>query len=177
MKSSYSFLLPNTNMRLYNRIAYIITALDFLFFSYLLFNTGEGKYIFYILFIALFIGFEWLYKKFIRSQYYFLPNYLLLLTGWLFIYPNYLMILLHCILAVMDVLVRQKIYLQFTGAGVLQSQGALKKMYRWDQFSNIILKDSLLTLDFKNNKLHQYAINEAADENGFNNFCRQFISA
>ena len=50
--------------------------------------------------------------------------------------------------------------------------------YHWNEFSNIILKDGLLTLDFKNNKLLQVTIDEtkmAVDENEFNEFCRDFV--
>ena len=50
--------------------------------------------------------------------------------------------------------------------------------YSWNEFSNIILKDGLLTLDFKNNKLIQVAIDEekmTVDENEFNEFCRGFV--
>ena len=43
--------------------------------------------------------------------------------------------------------------------------------YRWEEFSNIILKDNLLTIDFKNNKLIQVTIDETQariEEVGFN---------
>lgn len=45
--------------------------------------------------------------------------------------------------------------------------------YPWNDFSNIILKDNLLTLDFKNNKVLQLELEEntAIDENAFNDFC------
>ncbi len=46
--------------------------------------------------------------------------------------------------------------------------------YRWKVFNNIILKDNLLTLDFKNNKLMQLTVMETGnttDEGSFNNFC------
>lgn len=50
--------------------------------------------------------------------------------------------------------------------------------YRWEEFSNIILKDNLLTMDFKNNKLIQVTIDEIQariDEIGFNSYCKRFI--
>ena len=50
--------------------------------------------------------------------------------------------------------------------------------YGWNEFSNIILKDGLLTLDFKNNKLIQVAIDEektAVDVNEFNGFCNGLV--
>lgn len=50
--------------------------------------------------------------------------------------------------------------------------------HQWSEFNNIILKDNLLTLDFKSNKLLQLSIigNESAvDEYTFNSFCSKFI--
>jgi hypothetical protein len=60
---------------------------------------------------------------------------------------------------------------------------SIKKMFgnhlhSWGEFNNIILKDNLLTLDFKNNRLLQLTINESnfsVDEHGFNIFCSGFI--
>ena len=49
-------------------------------------------------------------------------------------------------------------------------------VHDWSEFNNIILKDSLLTLDFKNNKLLQLNITENnVDEISFNTFCSGFI--
>lgn len=46
------------------------------------------------------------------------------------------------------------------------------KKYNWQDFSNIVLKDNLLTLDFKNNKVVQLEIEEnGVDEESFNKFC------
>lgn len=175
MTGSYIFLLPQSNLRLYNRIAYLVIALNFLFFSYLYFYTGAGKHIFFLFLIALSFCFEWLYKKFINGQYYFLPNYFILLMGWIFISPNYFMILLHLILGIMDVMVKNKILLQVNEAGIKQTQGPFKKMYDWELLSNIILKDGLLTLDFKNNKILQYEIRQKEDEDEFNIFCSRHL--
>jgi len=46
--------------------------------------------------------------------------------------------------------------------------------FNWSEFSNVVLKDNLLTLDFKNNKLIQVAVDEmhtSPDEQAFNEFC------
>lgn len=51
-----------------------------------------------------------------------------------------------------------------------------KKKYNWSEFNNIVLKDNLLTLDFKNNKIFQReTIDEESDcdEDEFNAFCRE----
>lgn len=52
----------------------------------------------------------------------------------------------------------------------------IRRRYKWTEFSNIILKDDLLTLDFKNNRLLQReTINEEGDaqEDEFNEYCRK----
>ena len=55
-----------------------------------------------------------------------------------------------------------------------------KKKYRWSDLNNVILKDGLLTMDFKNNKLFQKeALDEEemdADEAEFNTYCQKRLS-
>jgi hypothetical protein len=51
-----------------------------------------------------------------------------------------------------------------------------RKRYEWNAFSNVVLKDGLLTLDFKNNKMLQREImKQDVNENEFNEFCREQI--
>ena len=50
--------------------------------------------------------------------------------------------------------------------------------YEWSSFANVILKDNLLTLDFKNNKLLQLDIAEneqVINEETFNSFSRECL--
>jgi hypothetical protein len=54
----------------------------------------------------------------------------------------------------------------------------IKKRYNWSDLNNVVLKDNVLTLDFKNNKIFQKeTIDEEgeADEDEFNNFCREHL--
>lgn len=182
MDKGYSFLLKNTNLRLYNRIAYIISFLNFLFFIYLAYFaesiSGSGKIKAYVFVLVLIFCFEWLYKKFYPGmQYYFTLNYTFLIIGWAFIYTSAGMVILHLLLAALDILIRQNILLGITNDAIIQQQGILKKKYNWDEFSNIIMKDGLLTLDFKNNKIRYYDIDEQVNETEFNHFCRQRLDA
>ncbi|HWK07215.1 MAG TPA: hypothetical protein VNS58_26470 [Puia sp.] len=52
-----------------------------------------------------------------------------------------------------------------------------KRSYAWTDFNNVVLKDGLLTLDFKNNRLIQKEILDSADEDDadedeFNAYCQ-----
>ncbi|MCB0776857.1 MAG: hypothetical protein KDB99_11120 [Chitinophagaceae bacterium] len=50
---------------------------------------------------------------------------------------------------------------------------------QWNELNNIILKDEVLTIDLKSNKLIQHSIgnaNNSVNEEEFNEFCRQQLS-
>ncbi len=51
-------------------------------------------------------------------------------------------------------------------------------IHPWDEFNQVILKDELLSLDFKNNKLLQLPVSyplKAVDEDEFNSFCQRLM--
>ncbi|NCI46506.1 hypothetical protein [Sediminibacterium soli] len=53
-----------------------------------------------------------------------------------------------------------------------------KRMYDWKELNNVVLKDGLLTIDFKNNRIIQKEINEHISdklETDFNDFCRRCL--
>jgi hypothetical protein len=53
-----------------------------------------------------------------------------------------------------------------------------KREILWNELQNIIMKDGLLTIDFKNNKILQNEIDGEVDvnERDFNEFCRQQLN-
>jgi len=55
-----------------------------------------------------------------------------------------------------------------------------EKKYDWSEVTNVVLKDAILTIDFKNNKLIQKEVNDhvsAQDEKDFNGFCMRRLQA
>lgn len=51
-----------------------------------------------------------------------------------------------------------------------------KKVYSWKEFSNVLIKDGVITIDFKNNRLFQKDLQEpvyASLEKEFNAFCQE----
>ncbi len=68
--------------------------------------------------------------------------------------------------------------IEFTNKGIRIKKLLISPAYQWNEFSNIILKDNLLTLDFKNNRLIQVNVDDPkspVDEIAFNEFCKGFI--
>jgi hypothetical protein len=54
-----------------------------------------------------------------------------------------------------------------------------RRKIEWSELHQVVLKDGILTVDFKNNKLFQHGISDAdldTSEQEFNRFCKQQIS-
>ncbi len=89
---------------------------------------------------------------------------------------NYLIAALCILLGVLFYVSLQKIKFVFD-ADALYKLNFPRTAYQWDQFTNVMIKDRILTLDLKNNKLMQLEIEqEGFDELAFNNFARQQLS-
>lgn len=72
----------------------------------------------------------------------------------------------------------KKPFLEVAEVGITIRKLFSAPTYQWNDFSNVVLKDNLLTLDFKNNKLIQLNIDEGKttiDEEEFNCYCKTFM--
>ncbi len=64
----------------------------------------------------------------------------------------------------------------------IRINGWPEKKYAWSEFSNVMLKDGILTMDFRNNKLFQKETDDTEDpeydgsEEEFNQFCIDQLS-
>ncbi len=98
--------------------------------------------------------------------------------GW-FLQPNGLLISgIFLIAALFERQVKFPYELAFDPAGVVINTFP-KKYYPWADIQNVIIKDDIITVDFKNNKLIQKEINEpvtAAITQEFNAFCMEQLS-
>ena len=55
-----------------------------------------------------------------------------------------------------------------------------KRMLNWNEVNNLVLKDSLLTIDFKNNRIIQQFVEEtthSVNEKEFNEFCKEHLNS
>jgi hypothetical protein len=64
----------------------------------------------------------------------------------------------------------------FSDEGIHLTRVFKTAVFLWAEMDNVILKDNLLTIDFKTNKILQLEIteqNRAVDERAFNQFCNE----
>lgn len=104
---------------------------------------------------------------------FFLASILWMLIGF------YLMGFLLLIFAVAGLLALRKLKVEFDNQLISYPSFPRKKI-EWNEVSNLILRDNILTIDLKNNKLIQHTLNEneneGLDETAFNTFVQQQLN-
>jgi hypothetical protein len=110
-------------------------------------------------------------------------RYLLLLAamGWMFFTPAPWVGFFFLLLTFLEFQTKRPLEIGFDFDRVVINS-LIKQEFAWSAFTNIILKDGLLTLDFKSNKLIQREVaddneDDDADEDEFNDWCRQRLAA
>ncbi len=84
------------------------------------------------------------------------------------------------VLALLEYQAKYSVEIGFSDTHVIINS-VFKKRYSWREFTNIVLKDGLITLDFANNRILQRDIEDdededEADEEEFNEYCQKQIS-
>ena len=98
--------------------------------------------------------------------------YYLMAAVWA-ISENYLLAAIILIMGILYESASRQITLTFTKEKIKKHPFPVK-YYHWEELDNVILKDDILTLDFKNNKIMQAEIenSEKVNEKDFNDFAR-----
>jgi hypothetical protein len=100
-------------------------------------------------------------------------------AGWFFI-PNGIWItLIYLIAAMLEKQVKFPQEIAF-GKEEIVINSFPKKIFLWEELNNAIIKDGIITIDFKSNKLIQKEIQSGSsmqDERDFNEFCHNRLKA
>jgi hypothetical protein len=167
---------PARNYRGFNWLTQLLLLIAFALIAYTLFQKklsqtliAEG-----IICLVIIAG-GWIFPKltFFRTKYSLVAAAL----GIFIIVGNSWVALAYFILSLLE---RQINFMQELGVdeyGVTFNSFP-KKIYHWNQISNIVLKDGLITLDLNNNRIFQKELDNDTTlemESEFNEFCRSHI--
>ena len=167
-------ILKNEKQKWYHTIALIFLLLNFAVFIFLLFyDAYRYAALGFMIALVLYILLRWNISTtnksipFLDEFVFFIP-----VVGWFGLH-NYLMAILCLFMGLLFKLALQQLKFVFTSEKVMKINFP-KKQFGWNLFSNVILKDHILTLDFKNNKLIQAEIENLHDisEIQFNEFAQ-----
>lgn len=174
----FEITLKNEKVKMYRLIAIIILILNFSIFTFLLFSEVYRP-IAIVSIVAL--GFYVLLRTYVfkrNRQIHFFDEFVFFVSAmcW-FGLNNYTFMILLVIMGILFRFSLQDLKFVFSRDNVTKMNFP-KKELPWNLFSNVILKDNILTLDLKNNKLIQAEIKteQAINENEFNEFAQSQIS-
>lgn len=180
----YTFILKNEKTKNYRMVSQLLVIFNLLGFVFLLIKNettiAKNYSVFFgILITAVYTFFtivEWLSKKPLPDFWHRMVFAFCALT-WLKEGYWWLAIILLVFIA-LDIIAHRKLVVKISEKKIEIPYFPEKKA-DWNEMSNVILKDGLLTIDFKNNKiLQQMILNSDWDvnEKEFNEFCRQQLN-
>ncbi|MEO6289699.1 MAG: hypothetical protein ABIO76_07260 [Ginsengibacter sp.] len=174
----FEIILKNEKLNAYRFFALLMVLLNTAIFIFLLaYDDQRYEAAAALMLIGIYIFIRLYFAKKNNDKYYFDEIIFFVLAGsWIGI-QNYVMVAVCVVLGILYHLSLQKLKFVFTNNFVLKLNFP-KTEYSWDRFTNVVLKDKILTLDLVNNKLMQLEIENEnmIDEYGFNEFARKQIN-
>ena len=173
----FELLLKNEELKLYYRFNLFINfglSLMFIYFAFFTENDLSSRRKIILSGIAILFLVASLFDKKKDKQNIFSGSILFLAYAW-YVLKIYWLAVSIVILGLLFILsIKRKLV-------VLDAEKIIypsfpKKQIQWDELNNVMLKDGLLTIDFKNNKLIQQLIDESVssvNEKEFNDFCKE----
>lgn len=180
MNREYSIFLPNERVKTYRYVTLFILLINSLVFGIVYFNAAIGN-IKSISLMATLIS--------VTSLVFFLINFftgklhswraeigfIILGICWL-ITGKYLLGVFMLLFAIFGFYTNKKFRVVFK-TDHIRYPSFPARIFVWNELNNVMLKDNILTIDLKNNKLIQAVIEkesaDSVDEAEFNRFCRQ----
>jgi hypothetical protein len=182
MVYQYVVVLKNQHSRYINILGFLLGLLSIIFFAKELFEPGQTGFVYLlgIIFIAGVLIWNVYQSVYRHKKVYYSRALLIAALVWMKMpYFQWLSFVL-IILALLEYQAKYAVEIGFSDQEI-KFNTFFKKKYYWNEFTNIVLKDGLLTLDFANNKILQREIEDDddeddADEQEFNEYCRRQLA-
>ncbi|MEP7164149.1 MAG: hypothetical protein ABI741_05610 [Ferruginibacter sp.] len=180
----YSIQLPNERAGTYRFVTILILLINCIAFSAVLINAPDKKIkitsalgaVLSLVPIIIFLFNLYLKRVIVyRTE----ISFILLSILW-FLFGKYLFAISVLCFAAIGFYTSKKFKVIFSAEKILYPSFPVKTIL-WTDTNNVMLKDNVLTIDLKNNKLIQAVIEKGSadeiDEKEFNEFCLQQITA
>jgi hypothetical protein len=179
-KFDFVLTLKQPNQNSTNLFGAFLCLLPFLFFVRVFLETGALQHILPPIAMLL-LGIWNMVKHKNREAIYFKWLFFTIAFGFLLtmqLFGTIWLAMLYIILVVAEAQFKMPLELGFDEFGITRNSFA-KKFTPWADLQNIVVRDNMLTLDYKNNKIFQREIaGDYPDEIGteFNEFCLKYLN-
>ncbi|ANH81930.1 hypothetical protein A8C56_13980 [Niabella ginsenosidivorans] len=174
----YQFEVPNARVLMYQVFAYCIILLNMLgqlFIDYR-YNSSNLKVsipVYLTLFVLLILWDVYLLRK--KNTLQSLGIIILIIGSRWYQYTMGWGFVINMLLWFLYLVARRRLIIAVSKETVRYPSFPVKKI-GWNRISNLILKDDILTIDLKNNKIYQHFVkytDQVVDEEEFNEFCKR----
>ncbi|MBC7826289.1 MAG: hypothetical protein H7122_00980 [Chitinophagaceae bacterium] len=178
----YVVVLKNQHSRYINLLGFLLGLLSIVFFVKELLEPGQTGFVYLIgvIFIVGVLAWNVYHSVYKGKKVYYSRALLIAALVWMKMPYFQWLSFVFIILALLEYQAKYAVEIGFAD-NEIKFNTLLKKKYSWSDFTNIVLKDGLLTLDFANNKILQREIEDDddeddADEQEFNEYCRRQLA-
>ena len=181
---TFAFILPDERSKSYQWVTLIILLMNALVFGFILLNESIEKsrnLAFFGLSISVLSLILFLLKTYTGFKHSHRPEITMIILALVWLVLGYYLPggCMLC-LAILGFYTPKVKLLRFSADGIRYPSFPVR-VFRWQEIDNVILKDDILTLDFKNNKMLQSAVKQYDDidfsESEFNAFCSDCLHA
>lgn len=176
----YVVTIRNLNNKSIDMLGLFLSASSCIVFIDEMVKSGEAgvAYLFGTIFIAAVLLWN-LYQSRKNKKVYYSRALLIAALVWMKMPVLQWLSFVFIVLAFMEYQAKYAVEIGFSENEIVMNS-LFKKRYGWEDFNNVVLKDGLLTMDFKNNKLLQKEVQEDedddADEDEFNEYCQKQLN-
>ncbi|MEJ7766317.1 MAG: hypothetical protein WKF89_00795 [Chitinophagaceae bacterium] len=153
----------------------LISFLSAVFFFITYLSSGHKSFLFLVPTVLIAGALIW-NRYYLKKQQHFTYTWMLAIAGitWLFMPFLPWVGIPIVMLALLENKARLALVIRFSDEGIVFNS-LFRKKFLWNEFDNIVLKDGIITLDFKSNRLFQKEIVDDGaytnQEDTFNQFC------
>ena len=175
----FDLVLKNEKERSYIRFSWLIIIGNlalFVYLSALSWFTNLGP-LFYVLLAIIAIAVI-RYSKEQKGKLRLYILFLIIILGWINTRTYWWVGIVILVFMLLDGIARRELIVKVFADRIIYPSWPYREI-KWKELSNVILKDRLLTIDFKSDKLIQQLIDEKntqIDEKEFNDFCKQQLN-
>jgi hypothetical protein len=175
----FEIVLKNEKAKTYTIISWLIVALNFISFLYLGISGSVEKinrpFFAAALLLCIFL-FQLIVKKKDKSEINkFSLSFSVIVIAWI-IMQFYWIAALNFFLFIFQDITRRRLLVLFFDDRIIYPSFP-KRTIQWQELNQVILKDGLLTIDLKNDKVFQNEIISDVNETELNEFCTSHILA
>lgn len=176
MNCDFNFNLVNSQKKSIRLLANGILVINAIVLLYITYKLSYSKYYYIrITFIVVLAALDIYAKR--KDWLYHTGALMLVFIGWLLFNYWWVGVIMIALSLFAELAVAQK-RICFEDKSI-STNTVFGKTYNWDNLQNVVLKDGLLTLDFKNNKIFQVYLKDDTTketEQKFNEYCKSKIN-